>query len=132
MNFLLVKKNNSKGDFVSPTSYTNLKFNKMKQKVILDENYSDAHCLKWTALDVHNKVENWVNMYGDIGEDYKIIDEHTEEHRDYLFGILQDAIEENSDWICEKINDALWNYMIDNKTEIISDLIDNKYLNKIK
>ncbi len=30
MNFLLVKKNNLKGDFVSPTSYTNLKLNKME------------------------------------------------------------------------------------------------------
>jgi hypothetical protein len=41
---------------------------------------------------------------------------------------MQDAIEENQDMIIEVINDALWDYMIENKGEIMETLIDNKYI----
>ena len=104
----------------------------MKQVIYLDKEKAEESCLNWTALDVAYKVEHWVDMASDVKYDYEIIDEHTEEHREYLQWIMQDAIDEYSERICDKINECLWDYMIDNKTEIISDLIDNKYLKKIK
>ena len=63
-----------------------------------------------------------------IREDYNIIDEPTEEHREDLQGIMQDAIYENQDKIIGVINDALWDYLVENKKEIIETLIDNKYI----
>ena len=97
--------------------------NKMR---ILDKEKARESCLNWTASDVAYKVEHWADM----GEDYDTIDidEYTEEHRECLQGIMQDAIEENHDRICEKINEALEDFMIENKTDIIQTLIDNKYL----
>jgi hypothetical protein len=97
----------------------------------LDKEKAEEGCLNWTASDVAYKVEHWVDMASDSGKYYDIIDEHTEEHREYLQGIMQDAIAENYDYIADKINECLWDYMIENKTDIIQTLIDNKYL-KIK
>ena len=97
----------------------------------LDKEKAEEGCLNWTATDVAYKVELWVDIASDVQEDYDIIDEHTEEHRKYLQGIMQDAIEEYSERICDKINDCLWDYMIENKTDIIQTLIKNKFL-KIK
>ena len=94
----------------------------------LDKEKADEGCLNWTASDVAYKVEHWVDMASDVGKYYDIIDEHTEEHREYLQAIMQDAIEENHEKICEKINEALWDYMIENKTDIIQTLLDYKYL----
>jgi len=104
----------------------------MKQVIDLDKEKAEESCLNWTASDVAIKVEHWVDMASDVKYDYKIIDKPTEEHRQYFQYTMQCAIEENSDRIIEKINELLWDYMIDNKTEIISDLIDNKYIKKIK
>ena len=98
------------------------------ETIDLDKEKAKDGCLNWTALDVAYKVEHWVDMASDVQEVYQIIDEHTEEHREYLQGILQDAIEEYSDFICDKINQCLWDYMIENKTDIIQTLIENKYL----
>ena len=97
----------------------------------LDKEKAEEGCLNWTASDVAYKVEHWVDMASDVQKDYEIIDEHTEEHREYLQEIMQDAIEEYHETICDKINECLWDYMIENKTDIIQTLIDNKYL-KIK
>lgn len=94
----------------------------------LDKEKAEEGCLYWTASDVAYKVEYWVDIASDIGEDYVIIDDHTEEQREYLQGIMQNALEENHEKICEKINEALWDFMIENKTDIIQTLIDNKYL----
>ena len=97
----------------------------------LDKEKAEEGCLNWSALDVAYKVEHWVDMASDVQEVYQIIDKHTEEHREYLQGLMQDAIEEYHDTICDKINECLWDYMIENKTDIIQTLIENKYL-KIK
>ena len=104
----------------------------MKQVIDFDKEAVEESCLTWSASDIAYKVEHWVDIDGDFGKDYEIIDKPTEEHRQYLQDTIQCAIEENSDRIIEKINELLWDYMIDNKTEIISDLIDNKYLKKMK
>ena len=94
----------------------------------LDKQKAISGCLNWTATDVAYKVSCLVDMASDVQEDYEIIDEHTEEHREYLQGLMQDSIEENYETICDKINECLWDYIIENKTEIIQTLIENKYL----
>ena len=104
----------------------------MKKRIDLGKEKVKNCCLNWTASDVACQVEAWESMAKDIlmpiGQDYDIIDEHTEEQREYMQGIMQDAIEENQDMIIEVINDALWDYMIENKGEIMETLIDNKYI----
>lgn len=104
----------------------------MKKRIDLGKEKVKNCCLNWTASDVACQVEAWESMAKDIlmpiGQDYDIIDEPTEEHREDLQGIMQDAIEENQDMIIEVINDALWDYMIENKGEIMETLIDNKYI----
>ena len=100
----------------------------MKKIIDLNKTKVKDHCLNWTASDVAYQLEDFVTLEPLTGKDYKIIDEPTEEHREDLQGIMQDAIEENQDMIIEVINDALWDYMIENKGEIMETLIDNKYI----
>ena len=102
----------------------------MKKIINLNKTKVKDHCLNWTASDVAYQLEDFVTLEPLTGKDYKIIDEPTEEHREDLQGIMQDAIEENQDMIIEVINDALWDYMIENKGEIMETLIDNKYIKR--
>tara|TARA_R110000850_G_scaffold55758_1_gene131740 strand:+ start:240 stop:566 length:327 start_codon:yes stop_codon:yes gene_type:complete len=107
----------------------------MKKTIDLNKEKVKDHCLNWTASDVAYKVEllgkyGAKNIIKPFREDYKIIDEPTEEQREDLQGIMQDAIYENQDMIIEVINDALWDYMIENKGEIMETLIDNKYIKR--
>ena len=106
----------------------------MKKIIDLGKEKVKNCCLNWTALDVACQVESWESMAKDIylpiGQDYDIIDEHTEEQREYMQGIMQDVIEDNDDRITEIINDRLWDYMNKNKREIIERLINNKYIKR--
>jgi|TARA_B110000902_G_scaffold22255_1_gene24869 hypothetical protein len=104
----------------------------MKKIIDLNKTKVKDHCLNWTASDVAYQLEDFVTLEPLTGKDYKIIDEPTEEHREDLQGIMQDAIYENQDKIIGVINDALWDYLVENKKEIIETLIDNKYIDKLK
>ena len=104
----------------------------MKKIIDLNKTKVKDHCLNWTASDVAYQLEDFVTQEPLTGKDYKIIDEPTEEHREDLQGIMQDAIYENQDKIIGVINDALWDYLVENKKEIIETLIDNKYIKKLK
>jgi len=87
-----------------------------------------ATCLEWTAEDVAYKVDDWVHMENDKGIDLDTTLEITEQHREYLQGIMRDAVLEHHERICETIGDALWDYMIENKTDIMEFLTRTKYL----
>ncbi len=89
MNFLLVKKNNLKGDFVSPTSYTNLKLNKME--------------INLTPQDVVKMSENKVNECFDIFKEPL----NLEEASSLINAILPQLEQVISDTLQEQIYDDL-------------------------
>ena len=102
----------------------------MKKTIDLGKEEVRDHCFNWTALDVAYQLEDFLTwkLEPETGKGYKIIEEHTEEHRECLQEIMQDVIEDNQDKIIGVINDALWDYLVENKKEIIERLIDNKYI----
>ena len=124
----------------------------MKNCIDLNKEKVKEFSLDWTACDVAYQLEHFLTLEPKTGggsltplteeeiremdysyyslKDYKIIEEHTEEHRECLQEIMQDVIEDNQDKISEVINDALWDYLVENKKEIIETLIDNKYIEK--
>ena len=102
----------------------------MKNCIDLNKEKVKEFSLDWTACDVAYQLEDFLTLEPETGKDYKIIEEHTEEHRECLQEIMQDVIEDNQDKISEVINDALWDYLVENKKEIIETLIDNKYIEK--
>ena len=100
----------------------------MKKTIDLNKEKVKEFSLEWTACDVAYQLEDFVTQESLTGKDYEIIEEHTEEHRECLQEIMQDVIEDNQNNISGVINDALWNYLVENKKEIIEALIDNKYI----
>jgi hypothetical protein len=71
------------------------------------------YSLSWSALDITSYMESM--------EGYNELPIH-QLHDDFFLQILEDVLEENSDYIIEKINYCISNYLSENRGEIIKDI----------
>ena len=71
------------------------------------------YSLSWSALDITSYMES-MDGYNELP--IHQIDE------DFFLQILEDVLEENSDYIIEKINYCISNYLAENRGEIIADI----------